>query len=147
MPMPSNEARRNLLQNEPIESFWDALWLELWPFLCFTVESRPTATSTKLDVRWSGVGAGLGGDRPRTEHEPVHDWFMNRFAGYGSVFTPCSGSHGSPVFTVRPVLARTGSRFALSVRFAAFMHWGHFGFILGPFLVYEGAVWSLSAHF
>ena len=33
MPMPSNEARRNLLQNEPIESFWDALWLELWPFL------------------------------------------------------------------------------------------------------------------
>ena len=61
------------------------------------------------------------GDRPRTEHEPVHDWFMNRFAGYGSVFTPGSGSHGSPVFTVRPVLARTGSRFALSVRFAAFM--------------------------
>ena len=33
MPIPSNEARRNLLPNEPIESFWDALWLELWPFL------------------------------------------------------------------------------------------------------------------
>ena len=32
MPMPSNEARRNLLPNEPIESFWDALWLELLPF-------------------------------------------------------------------------------------------------------------------
>ena len=35
MPMPSNEALRNLLPNEPIESFWDALWLELWPFLYF----------------------------------------------------------------------------------------------------------------
>ena len=58
---------------------------------------------------------------PRTEHEPVHDWFMNRFAGYGSVCALGSGSHGSPVFTVRPVLARTGSRFALPVRFAAFM--------------------------
>ena len=33
MPMPSNEARRNLLSNERLESFWDALWLELWPFL------------------------------------------------------------------------------------------------------------------
>ena len=26
----------NLLPNEPIESFWDALWLGIRPFLCFT---------------------------------------------------------------------------------------------------------------
>ena len=38
MPMLSNEARRNLLSNERLDTFWDALWLELWPFLCFTVE-------------------------------------------------------------------------------------------------------------
>ena len=25
----------NLLPNEPIESFWDALWLGIRPFLCF----------------------------------------------------------------------------------------------------------------
>ena len=31
MPMPSNEERRNLLPNEPIDSFWYALWVELWP--------------------------------------------------------------------------------------------------------------------
>ena len=35
MPMPSNEVWRNLLANEPIESFWDAPWLELWPFFIF----------------------------------------------------------------------------------------------------------------
>ena len=23
-----------------LDSFWDALWLELWPFLCFMLESR-----------------------------------------------------------------------------------------------------------
>ena len=33
MPMPSNEALRNLLSNERLDTFWDALWLELWPFL------------------------------------------------------------------------------------------------------------------
>ena len=43
MPMPSNEVRRNLLPNEPIESFWDAMWLGIQPFLCFTVESRRIA--------------------------------------------------------------------------------------------------------
>ena len=32
-PKPcSNDARRNLLSNDVDESFWDALWLELWPF-------------------------------------------------------------------------------------------------------------------
>ena len=31
--MPSNEARHNLLSNERLDTFWDALWLELWPFL------------------------------------------------------------------------------------------------------------------
>ena len=41
--MPSNEARRNLLSNERLESFWDALWLELGPFLYFIVESRRIA--------------------------------------------------------------------------------------------------------
>ena len=32
-----------MLSNEGLESFWDALWLELWPFLYFIVESRRTA--------------------------------------------------------------------------------------------------------
>ena len=31
--MPSNEARRNLPSNECLDTFWDALWLELWSFL------------------------------------------------------------------------------------------------------------------
>ena len=30
----------NLLPKEPIESFWDALWLGIRPLLCFTIESR-----------------------------------------------------------------------------------------------------------
>ena len=41
--MPSNEARRNLLSNERLDAFWDALWLELWPFLYFVAESRRIA--------------------------------------------------------------------------------------------------------
>ena len=43
MPMPSNEARRNLLPNEPIESFWDALWLGIRPSLCSIIEFRRNA--------------------------------------------------------------------------------------------------------
>ena len=50
MPMPSNEVRRYLLQNEPIESFWDALCLELWPFLCFTIRSRKVVQGQLLLV-------------------------------------------------------------------------------------------------
>ena len=34
--MPSNDARRNLLSNALTKSFWDALWLGIRPFLCFT---------------------------------------------------------------------------------------------------------------
>ena len=30
-----NDTPRDLLPNRAIESFWDALWLELWPFLYF----------------------------------------------------------------------------------------------------------------
>ena len=33
--MPSNEARCNLLSNERRDTFWDTLWLELWPFLYY----------------------------------------------------------------------------------------------------------------
>ena len=35
-----NDREFNLLSNGAIESFWDALWLELWPLLCSIVESR-----------------------------------------------------------------------------------------------------------
>merc|ERR1712139_577572 len=38
-----NDRELNLLSNGPIESFWGTLWLELWPFLCFIVESRRIA--------------------------------------------------------------------------------------------------------
>ena len=30
-----NDRELNLLSNGAVESFWDALWLELWPFLYF----------------------------------------------------------------------------------------------------------------
>ena len=30
-----NDMPHDLLPNRAIESFWDALWLELWPFLYF----------------------------------------------------------------------------------------------------------------
>ena len=32
-----NSAKLNLLPKEPIESFWDALWLGIRPFLCLDV--------------------------------------------------------------------------------------------------------------
>ena len=51
MPMPSNEVRRNLLPNEPIESFWDVLWLGIRPFLCFTIESRKVVQGTPTGGR------------------------------------------------------------------------------------------------
>ena len=38
--MPPNDREFNLLSNGAIESFWDALWLELWQCLCSIVESR-----------------------------------------------------------------------------------------------------------
>ena len=41
-PMPSNDARRNLLSNERLDTFWDALWLELWLFLYLRLKYRRT---------------------------------------------------------------------------------------------------------
>ena len=49
MPMPSNEVRRNLLPNEPIESFWDVLWLGIQPCLC-SIESRKVVQGQLLLV-------------------------------------------------------------------------------------------------
>ena len=40
----------NLLPKEPIESFWDALWLGIQPFLC--VDGR---------MSWNRVGTPTGG--------------------------------------------------------------------------------------
>ena len=40
--MPSIDARCNLLPNAHLESFWDALWLGIWPLLCFIPESNRT---------------------------------------------------------------------------------------------------------
>ena len=34
----------------PIESFWDALWLGIQPFLCFTIESRKVVQGHLLVV-------------------------------------------------------------------------------------------------
>ena len=39
MLMPSSEARHSFLPNRALERFWDALWLELWPFLFFILET------------------------------------------------------------------------------------------------------------
>ena len=33
--LSKSDAPHNLLPNRAIESFWNALWLELWPFLYF----------------------------------------------------------------------------------------------------------------
>ena len=33
--LSSNDAPRDLLQNERLERSWGGLWLELWPFLYF----------------------------------------------------------------------------------------------------------------
>ena len=35
LQLSKSDSPRNLLPNRAIESFWDALWLELWPFLYF----------------------------------------------------------------------------------------------------------------
>ena len=35
LQLAKSDSPRNLLPNRAIESFWDALWLELWPFLYF----------------------------------------------------------------------------------------------------------------
>ena len=35
-----NDREVDLLCIGTVDKFWDALWLELWPFLCFTNESR-----------------------------------------------------------------------------------------------------------
>ena len=41
--LSKNDSPRNLLPNRAIESFWDALWLELWPFLyfCSKIDFKP----------------------------------------------------------------------------------------------------------
>ena len=52
MPMPSNEGRRNLLSNERLDTFWDTLWLELWPFLYADAFKRSAAQfATELTDR------------------------------------------------------------------------------------------------
>ena len=61
--MPPNDREFNLLSNRAIESFWDALWLELWPFLCSIVEPRRIrAPMPSNEVRCNflvcGVSAG-----------------------------------------------------------------------------------------
>ena len=38
--MSPNDREFDLLPNCAVESFWDALWLELWPFLCSMEEPR-----------------------------------------------------------------------------------------------------------
>ena len=68
MPMPSNEARRNLLSNEHLDTFWEALWLELWPlflFYCKISEDRMAMPSNearrnllsneRLDTFWDAL--------------------------------------------------------------------------------------------
>ena len=68
MPMPSNEARRNLLSNERLDTFWDALWLELWPFLYLTAESRRIACrclQTKRGAICSRISVSTPSGTPR----------------------------------------------------------------------------------
>ena len=38
--VPTGGRESNLLPKEPIESFWDALWLGIRSFLCSIIESR-----------------------------------------------------------------------------------------------------------
>ena len=52
---PTGGRKLNLLPEEPIESFWDALWLGIEPFLCFIWLSIPT------DIRVSRFTFGSDG--------------------------------------------------------------------------------------
>ena len=49
----SNDAPHNLLSNDVDESFWDALWLELWPFEVLTT------VFFSLSFRWVFVIATM----------------------------------------------------------------------------------------
>ena len=47
---PTAGRKLNLLPEEPIENFWDALWLGIQLFLCFTIESRKVVQADLLLV-------------------------------------------------------------------------------------------------
>ena len=38
--MLSSDRKLNLVSNGAVESFWDALWLVVWPFSCSMGESK-----------------------------------------------------------------------------------------------------------
>ena len=48
--MPTGGRKLNLRPDEPIESFWDALWLGIRPLLGFTIESRKVVQGRLLVV-------------------------------------------------------------------------------------------------
>ena len=56
----------NLLPNEPIESFWDALWLGIRPFLCFI---------------WIIIIRRCGGERQTDTHPHGQTEFLLFFGG------------------------------------------------------------------
>ena len=45
-----NDRKLNLLSNGAVESFWDALWLGIGPFLCSTLESHRIFANIFLSV-------------------------------------------------------------------------------------------------
>ena len=54
----------DLLPNEPIESFWDALWLGIQPFLCFYGAKLNSAKLNLLPKEpvesfWGGMWRGI----------------------------------------------------------------------------------------
>ena len=79
-PIP-NESLRNLLQNERLESFWDALWLELWPFLSFYVV---------FNIFVSFQGGFRPWDPSQTNPCAIcHNYNQSALSG-----TPCGSSYG-----------------------------------------------------
>ena len=68
--MPTGGKELSLLPKEPIESFWDALWLGIRPFLCFCALRRqktfegfrkPPVRIDSFRVLCSPRGADYGG--------------------------------------------------------------------------------------
>ena len=45
-----DDRKFNLLPKHPIESFRDALWLGIQPFLCFTIESRKVVKLSLIHI-------------------------------------------------------------------------------------------------
>ena len=94
-----NDRKLNLLLNGAVQSFWDALWLGIEPFLCFMTQHSDGYPCEPVHIRFRWFG--LYGSVPTCRNRmPV------RFAH----LEPVTGSHSVPCETVLSLQFRFGSR-------------------------------------